>query len=120
MILAQNTDIFGKINPPPGVDKFADPTTGFPRLIRLGVMSAILFAGLLMLVYMLWGALDWINAGGEKEKISKAQQKIQNAVVGLLLVFVAIVAFGLIAGNILGIVKVTPNGWIFTLPNGGP
>lgn len=115
-IAAVPQDIFGKIEPPPGAAQFSDPTTGLPKLIKLAVNSFILVTGLLLLAYMLWGALDWITSGGEKEKITKAQNKIQNAIIGMLLVFVALTLFGLIAGDILGIVKRTPNGWTFQLP----
>ena len=118
MMLAQidPQKIFGTVQPPPGTTKYADPVTGLPNLIKLVVNFFILVAGLLMLTYMLWGALDWINSGGDKERLAKAQSKITNAVVGLLLVFVVIVVFGLIAGDILNIVHRTPQGWTFTLP----
>lgn len=117
-ILAQVNpkDIFGTLNPPPAVIPYANPTTGLPKLIKLGVNAFILIAGLMLLTYMLWGALDWITSGGEKEKLSKAQNKLTNAVIGMLLIFVAIVVFGLVTDNILGIFHKTPNGWTFTLP----
>lgn len=47
------------------------------------------FAGLAALIYLILGAFSWITSGGDKENVSKAQQKIQAAVVGLIvLVFV--------------------------------
>lgn len=113
-------DIFGTLNPPPAVAPYSDPVTGLPKLIKLGVNAFILISGLALLLYMLWGALDWISSGGEKEKLSKAQNKITNAIIGMILVFVVIVVFGLIAGDILGIFHKTGNGWVFTLPTAGP
>ncbi len=110
-------DIFGTVNPPPGVAPYSDPTTGLPKLIKLGVNTFILIAGLSLLVYLLLGALDWISSGGDKEKLNKAQNKLTNAIIGMLLIFVAIVVFGLIAGDILGLFKRTGSGWIFTLPS---
>ena len=41
-------------------------------------------AGLAALVYLILGAFSWITSGGDKEAVSKAQQKIQAAVVGLI------------------------------------
>ncbi|TRZ51301.1 hypothetical protein D4R99_04540, partial [bacterium] len=68
----------------------------------------IIVAGMFLILYMLWGAFDWIASGGEKEKILKAQNKITNALIGIVLVFVVLTVFNLLAGNILGIV--VPNG----------
>jgi hypothetical protein len=113
MKLAQ--DIFGTIAPPPGVAPFADPTTGLTKFIKLAVNFVIIAAGLMLLTYLLWGALDWISSEGDKEKTSKAQGKITNAIIGMILVFAALVIFGYIAGDILGLVKRTPTGWTIFL-----
>src|SRR3989344_9616137 len=109
MELAQ-ANIFGTIAPPQGAP--TDLGTFIGGAIRL----FIIVAGLFLLIYMLWGAFDWITSGGEKEKISKAQSKITNAVIGMFLVIVSLTLFTLIAGNILKIVTITPNGWQINLP----
>lgn len=113
------SDIFGKISPPPGASKFADVKTGLPDLIAFLVNFIILVAGFMLLTYLLWGALDWITSEGDKEKMSKAQNKITNAIVGMLLVFAVLVIFGYIAGDMLGIVCRTTTGWTFQLPTIG-
>lgn len=43
-------------------------------------------AALAALLYLLLGAFAWVTSGGEKEKISKAQDKIQAAVIGIVLI----------------------------------
>lgn len=78
-------DIFGKITPPPGTPKGNTPLTSF---LAFGIQFFFVAAGLTTLVYLLWGTFDWITSNGEKEKLGKAQSKIQNAIIGLLLVFV--------------------------------
>lgn len=114
-------DIFGKISPPPGSEKYSDVQTGLPNLIAFLINFIILAAGLMLLAYLLWGALDWITSEGEKEKMSKAQNKITSAVIGMLLLFAALVIWGYIAGDFLGIITRTPTGWTFKLPTiGGP
>lgn len=113
------TGIFGKINP-------IGPLTGDPieevgRLIGFGVNMFITLAAIFMLFYLLWGAFDWITSGGEKEKISKAQNKITNAVIGMLMIIGALTIFGVVTGNILGVVIIKNGQWIFNLPTlGGP
>src|SRR3989339_1774951 len=90
-----------------------DPVASLGVFIGWGINIFITIAGLFMLVYLLWGAFDWISSAGEKEKLTKAQNKITNALIGIVLVFVVLVVFNLLAGNILGIIVVDPNN-----PNG--
>lgn len=103
------SDLFGGITPPPAMNVGGvDPAQGLGKFVAFGINMFILLAGISLLIYLLWGAFDWISSGGEKEKIAKAQNKITNAVVGIVLVFVVLTLFNLLAGNILGIV--VPNG----------
>ncbi len=102
-------DLFGGISPPPAMNVGgADPVKGLGKFIGFGIQMFLLVSGMFLLLYLLWGAFDWIASGGEKEKISKAQSKITNAVIGIVLVFVVLTIFNLLAGSILGIVE--PNG----------
>ena len=118
MILAQNVDtkqIFGTINPPPG-----SPTgnNALGVFLSTGINLFILVAALAAFAYLLWGALDWITSGGDKEKLLKARGKIQNAVIGLMVVFAALIIFNLIVGFILGgkIIQSTGTGFQFNIP----
>jgi ABC-type multidrug transport system fused ATPase/permease subunit len=50
------------------------------------VMNLVmLVAALLVLMYLIWGAFDWLTSGGDKGKIDGARQKIMAAVVGLII-----------------------------------
>lgn len=62
-------------------------------LITLGALATILF--------LLWGALDWITAGGDQGKIESARSKITQGIIGLTILAgsVAIVEF---IGRLLG------------------
>ena len=118
LLATESTDIWGTVKAP--VSGIAsDPNVAFGDAIGFGVKVFILVAALSMLIYLMLGAFDWITSSGEKEKITKAQNKITNAVVGLIIVFVAITAFGLITGDILGIVTQTSTGWKFNIPTFG-
>jgi hypothetical protein len=46
-------------------------------------------AGVAAFVVLLWGGLQWILAGGDKEGTEKARKKITAALVGLAIVFSA-------------------------------
>lgn len=43
-------------------------------------------AGLAALLYLLLGAFSWVTSGGAKENVEKARDKIQAAIVGLILI----------------------------------
>lgn len=49
-----------------------------------------ILAGLIAVLYLLMGALAWITSGGNKESVDKAREKIQAAIVGLILIFVVL------------------------------
>lgn len=101
--------IFGTIAPPPGSPTDIGATIG--KFINLFLIVAALFT----LAYMLWGAFDWIVSGGEKEKIEKAQRKITNAALGIILVVVVLALFNTLVGPVLNISSGT-GGWQFKLP----
>lgn len=54
------------------------------------------------IIMFLWGAVDWILSGGDKEKIAAARKRITTAIVGLTLLSLTFLIM-LVAGQILGI-----------------
>lgn len=112
-------DVIGNINPPSGMNQFkSDPVGGLGKLLSTGIQIFFLVAGIALLIYLFLGAFDWITSNGEKEKLSKAQLKILNAIVGMLLMIVAIVVFNLVMVNVLGGKFIGP-GFTFTIPTIG-
>jgi len=84
-VLAQNNNL--------GTIDVGFRTEGFnlPSVLSFFVRAFFTIAALVALFYLLWGAFSWITSGGEKEKVSKAQEKIQAAVIGIVLI-VAVIA----------------------------
>jgi hypothetical protein len=68
---------------------FANPTLG--GVLSFAIRTLFTVAGLAALLFLIMGALSWVTSGGDKEKVDKAQQKIQAAVIGLI-VLVAVIA----------------------------
>lgn len=62
-------------------------TTG--ALIASAIQIIFIFAGLAVLVFIVWAAFDWITSGGDKEKVAGARRKITNAIIGLFLLALA-------------------------------
>ncbi|MFA6533022.1 MAG: hypothetical protein WCT22_03425 [Patescibacteria group bacterium] len=83
------------------IPKFNDVLTFLLRFL-------FIIGGLIAILYLLLGALAWITSGGNKESVDKAREKIQSAVVGLVIMF-AVLAIIAVIENIfalgLGITK---------------
>lgn len=47
-------------------------------------------AGLAALLFLLLGALAWVTSGGNKESVEKAREKIQAAIIGVILIVVVL------------------------------
>lgn len=45
--------------------------------------TLIILGGLAFMLYLLMGGMEWITAGGEKQKLQDAQAKITNGLIGL-------------------------------------
>lgn len=46
-------------------------------------------AGVVAFIFLLWGGVQWILAGGDKEGTEKARKRITSALIGLAIVFSA-------------------------------
>ncbi|MBI2039678.1 hypothetical protein HYT18_01270 [Candidatus Microgenomates bacterium] len=85
--------IFGKIIPPDALKGLLqqDPTGAGAISNFLSRLVALIyvFAAIILIFMLLWGAWDWMTSEGDKEKIQSARNKIINAFIGILLFAVA-------------------------------
>jgi hypothetical protein len=49
------------------------------RLFR----TAVVVGGLALLLYLAWGGISWITAGGDDGKLKEAKTRIENAIMGM-------------------------------------
>jgi len=70
-----------------------------------------------MLFQMIMGAVNWINSEGDKEKLTKAQKQITNALIGFVILFGVWVLFITLTTQIFPIFEQTPTGLKFNLPS---
>ncbi len=45
--------------------------------------TIVTVGGILFLIYLIWGGVEWMIGGGDKARVENAQHKISNAVIGL-------------------------------------
>jgi uncharacterized membrane protein YtjA (UPF0391 family) len=65
---------------------------GFPNIASAiqSVMNLVFFFALiLVLIYLVWGGIQWITSGGDKAGTEAARGKITGAIVGIIIVAVA-------------------------------
>jgi len=67
---------------------FRIPTLG--DLMTFGLRTLLAIAGLASLFFLLSGAFQWIISGGDKDALSAAREKMQAAVVGLIMMVVVL------------------------------
>lgn len=60
--------------------------TDLGKLISTSISVAIIVAGILVFVFLVWGGLEWIMSGGDKGKVEAARNRIVNALVGLAII----------------------------------
>lgn len=75
----------------PTVDKqlpFQIPT--FADILTFIIRLFFVVAGIFALVYLLLGAFAWVTSGGGKESVEKARDKIQAALVGVILIVIVV------------------------------
>ena len=96
---------FGVIQAPDILKGFLqkDPTgAGAISQFLSNLISLIyLFAAIILVFMLMWGAFEWITSEGEKEKLDSARKKIINALIGMVLlalVFAIIRVFGMFTG----------------------
>jgi hypothetical protein len=99
MLLAQQRtvpDIFGNITPPLPISQFGSGATGINALLN-NVVGIFFAAGAIAFIIMfVWGAVQMILSGGDKEAISKARAKITWAIIGVILMSLSYFVFQLL------------------------
>ena len=72
---------------------------GFPTLNSAiaSVMNLVFFFALiLVLIYLVWGGIQWMTSGGDKAGTEAARGKITGAIVGIIIVAVSFAIYTLL------------------------
>jgi len=87
-LLAQSsTDFWGKINTPPGIDKYGPLTSGGAINFANNILKlAIVGAGLFAFINFISAGYTYLGAGGDVKKVTEATNKIWQSILGLVIV----------------------------------
>ncbi|MDD2822583.1 MAG: hypothetical protein PHQ59_00745 [Candidatus Daviesbacteria bacterium] len=104
LLAANPSSVIGTITPPPGIKDLVDKggAGGINSVLTSSIILIYQVAIVLFVFMIVFGALQWIISGGEKEKIAAAQGRITNAVIGLVILGLAWVIVSVL-GNFTGI-----------------
>lgn len=72
------------------------------QFINAALRLAFIIALIAVLVMLIWGAVEWIFSGGNKENYGKARDRILHALVGLAILAIAFAIVNF-AGQFVGI-----------------
>lgn len=75
------------INAPGNLPQGGYGSAKFATIIQTGIIILVAAAVILALLYLIWGGVNWITSGGDKQKLAQAKQKITFSIIGLLVVF---------------------------------
>jgi magnesium-transporting ATPase (P-type) len=116
VLLTLSASPFGQIAPS-GPLSDPNPVAGISRLMIFGIQILLLIASITLLIYLLWGAYDWVASNGDPDNLTKARAKMTNAVLGMVLIVAALGIFVVVSQDVLGIITRDAQGnWIFKLP----
>lgn len=88
----------------PGADT-ADPDdagVGFGLFVSQVLNIVLVIAALMVFLYLVWGGMEWISAGGDKSKIEKARNRIMQSIIGMI-VLASMAALFMMLQSFLGI-----------------
>ena len=71
-------------------------------LIKTVLNTALFVAFVAALVYLIWGGINWIMSGGDKEGTTKAKEKVTSALIGLAVVLGSWVLINIVTTFFLG------------------
>jgi hypothetical protein len=82
----------------PGAANLATADAGFGKMMS-GLMSFIMaIAAILLLVYLLWGGIEWITAGGDIGKVESARNRITQGIIGIIVLAASTGVIALVQG----------------------
>lgn len=104
-LLAQGNEIRNKALPP--ILGNGDGGTALATLMSNLWRAVIVAGGLALLLYLVWGGLEWIMAGGDKTKVEDARSKITQGIIGMA-VLSATVAIAIFLSEVLQLDLLNP------------
>jgi len=66
-----------------------DPNTSIADVVALIIRVVLGLLGIVFLVLLVLGGYQWMTAGGNEDQVTKAQDRIKTAIIGLVIILAA-------------------------------
>jgi lysylphosphatidylglycerol synthetase-like protein (DUF2156 family) len=88
--MQSDSGILGKVQSVGTLGGYAEAgETSLAETLGLIVNTALSLLGVVFIVLMVYGGFQWMTAGGNEEQVKKAQGRIKNAIIGLVITIAA-------------------------------
>lgn len=76
--------IEGPLNKP-GMPQFEN----LASLVNKSLTFVFAIAGILLLLYLIWGGFDYLTSMGDPKKVEAANHKLTSAIIGIIIIFLS-------------------------------
>lgn len=87
--LSDSERIFGKVTPPNPIDALGVGALGLSKFFNNLISLIYIIAAVIFVFMLLWGGLQWLSSGGDKDAVKAARERITHALVGITILAVA-------------------------------
>lgn len=87
-LLAQVLNLPGNVT----IDGPLNATSNFTNLASLvnnSLTYVFAIAGILLLLYLIWGGFDYLTSMGDPKKAETANKKLSSAIIGIIIIFIS-------------------------------
>lgn len=63
--------------------------TNLASLVNNSLTYLFAIAGILLLLYLIWGGFDYLTSMGDPKKAEGANKKISSAIIGIIIIFIS-------------------------------
>ncbi|MDQ3008380.1 MAG: pilin [bacterium] len=71
----------------------AQAGSGFGPFVGSILTAIMAIAALLVLLNLIWGAIEWISSGGDKGKLESARNRITQSIIGIIVLAASLAIF---------------------------
>lgn len=102
--LQKAKDKLGVIGKDTGLGTIQSGDAGLYEKIAAVINILLGFVGVVAVIFILYAGFKWITAGGNEEQITGARGNIRNAVIGLVVVFLAFVITNFVTKSLIDVI----------------
>lgn len=89
-------DVFGQVQAPEAIKNLGFGSAGISKFLNNLITLIYMIASVVFVFMILWGALEWLTSGGNKDNLDNARKRITQAIIGIILFGIAFALMSLV------------------------